>query len=135
MASKRAPSFTTTMVRLARVSVRRLAGTIALAVNGTVDASNTRDMLRQTMLAHLPLLLHAAPSDICIIGLGSGVTAGAALAHPVDRVDTIKLVARSGAGVRFLHHRGIAPRCAIRADTCWSAMAARICGSRAAPTT
>ena len=73
------------------VSVRRLAGTIALAINGTVDASNTRDMLRQTMLAHLPLLLHAAPSDICIIGLGSGVTAGAALAHPVDRVDTIEL--------------------------------------------
>ncbi len=73
------------------VSVRRLAGTIALAINGTVDASNTRDMLRQTMLAHLPLLLHAAPSDVCIIGLGSGVTAGAALAHPVDRVDTIEL--------------------------------------------
>ncbi len=73
------------------VSVRRLAGTIALSINGTVDASNTRDMLRQTMLAHLPLLLHAAPSDVCIIGLGSGVTAGAALAHPVDRVDTIEL--------------------------------------------
>jgi spermidine synthase len=73
------------------VSVRRLAGTIALAINGTVDASNTRDMLRQTMLAHLPLLLHAAPSDVCIIGLGSGVTAGAALAHPIDRVDTIEL--------------------------------------------
>ena len=73
------------------VSVRRLAGTIALAINGTVDASNTRDMLRQVMLAHLPLLLHAAPSDVCIIGLGSGVTAGAALAHPVDRVDTIEL--------------------------------------------
>jgi tetratricopeptide (TPR) repeat protein len=31
------------------------------------------------------------PSDVCIIGLGSGVTAGAALAHPVDRVDTIEL--------------------------------------------
>lgn len=73
------------------VSVRRLAGTIALSINGTVDASNTRDMLRQVMLAHLPLLLHAAPSDVCIIGLGSGVTAGAALAHPVDRVDTIEL--------------------------------------------
>lgn len=73
------------------VSVRRLAGRITLALNGSVDASNTRDMLRQTMLAHLPLLLHAAPSDVCIIGLGSGVTAGAALAHPVDRVDTIEL--------------------------------------------
>ena len=90
-ASKRAPCSTTTTARPGTVSVRRLAGTIALAINGTVDASNTRDMLRQTMLAHLPLLLHAAPSDVCIIGLGSGVTAGAALAHPVDRVDTIEL--------------------------------------------
>jgi spermidine synthase len=73
------------------VSVRRVAGEIALAINGKVDASNAGDMLTQKLLAHLPLLLHPAPLDVAIIGLGSGVTAGAALAHPVTSVDSIEL--------------------------------------------
>jgi spermidine synthase len=73
------------------VSVRRLAGEVSLAINGKVDASNAGDMLTQKLLAHLPLLLHEAPRDVCVIGLGSGVTAGAVLAHPIAALDTIEL--------------------------------------------
>jgi spermidine synthase len=73
------------------VAVRRIAGETTMSVNGRVEASDAGGMLTQKLLAHLPLLLHPAPHDICIVGLGSGVTAGAALAHPVDRVDTIEL--------------------------------------------
>jgi spermidine synthase len=73
------------------VSVRRVAGEISLAINGKVDASNAGDMLTQKLLAHLPLLLHPSPRTVGIIGLGSGVTAGAALTHPVSTVDTIEL--------------------------------------------
>jgi tetratricopeptide (TPR) repeat protein len=47
-------------------------------------------MLIDKLLAHLPLLLHPSPTDVCVIGLGSGVTVAAALAHPVDRVDAIE---------------------------------------------
>jgi spermidine synthase len=75
----------------ATVSVRQLAGTIALAIDGKVDASNRTDMLTQKLLAHLPLLLHADPHDICIIGLGSGVTLGAALRHGIERADIIEI--------------------------------------------
>jgi spermidine synthase len=75
----------------ATVSVRRLAGTLALAIDGKVDASNGPDMLTQKLLAHLPLLLHADPHEICIIGLGSGVTLGAALRHPVSRADVVEI--------------------------------------------
>src|SRR4029077_18907828 len=75
----------------ATVSVKRLTGTTTLAVDGKVDASNRSDMLTQKLVAHLPLLLHDNPRNVAVIGLGSGVTVGAALRHPVDRVDIIEL--------------------------------------------
>src|SRR6185295_15086908 len=67
------------------VSVRQLIGVRSLAIDGKVDASNGSDMLTQKLLAHLPLLLHERPRSVYIIGLGSGVTLGAALTHPIDR--------------------------------------------------
>jgi spermidine synthase len=75
------------------VSVRELPGVRALAIDGKVDASNGGDMLTQKLLAHLPLLLHPAPRTVCIIGLGSGVTAGAALRHPIARADIVEISA------------------------------------------
>ena len=56
-----------------------------------MDASNDADMLTQRLLAHLPLVLHPAPRQVAIIGLGSGVTAGSALAHDVTRVDVLEI--------------------------------------------
>jgi spermidine synthase len=73
------------------VTVRRVAGTTSLAIDGKVDASNGADMLTQKLLAHVPLLLHPAPQDVAVIGLGSGVTVGAALQHPVTRVDVLEI--------------------------------------------
>jgi spermidine synthase len=73
------------------VSVRRLAGVTALAIDGKVDASNGGDMLTQRLLAHVPLLLHDAPRRVGLIGLGSGVTLASALSHPVDRVDVVEI--------------------------------------------
>jgi len=67
------------------VSVRRLIGVTSLAIDGKVDASNGADMLTQKLLGHLPLLLHENPHSVYIIGLGSGVTLGAALTHPIER--------------------------------------------------
>ena len=73
------------------VSVRRLLGVTSLAIDGKVDASNGADMLTQKLLAHLPLLLHDNPQSVYIIGLGSGVTLGAALRHPIDRADVSEI--------------------------------------------
>jgi spermidine synthase len=64
----------------ATVSVRRLGGTLTLAIDGKVDASNAGDMLTQRLLGVLPVLMHRDPQDLCVIGLGSGVTVGSALA-------------------------------------------------------
>lgn len=75
----------------ATVSVKRLTGTTTLAVDGKTDASNRGDMLTQKLVAHLPLLLHPNPREVAIIGLGSGVTVGAALTHPITRADVLEI--------------------------------------------
>ena len=75
----------------ATIAVKVLTGTTTLTVDGKTDASNRGDMLTQALVAHVPLLLHDAPRDVAIVGLGSGVTVGAALTHPVSRVDVIEL--------------------------------------------
>ena len=74
------------------VSVRDLTGTRSLAIDGKVDASNSGDMLTQRLLALLPILIHGHAEDVAIIGLGSGVTAGTALAvGTVRRVDIMEI--------------------------------------------
>lgn len=75
----------------ATVSVRRSAGIVALSIDGKVDASTGGDMLTQKLLAHLPLLLHQQPRRVAIVGLGSGVTLGSALTHPIERADVIEI--------------------------------------------
>ena len=73
------------------VAVRQLAGTVSLAIDGKVDASNAGDMLTQRLLAHIPLLLHPAPKRVAILGLGSGVTLGSALTHPLDAATVLEI--------------------------------------------
>ncbi len=73
------------------ISVKRLTGTLSMAIDGKVDASNGADMATQKLLAHLPLMLHPQARRVAIIGLGSGVTLGAALVHPIDRADVVEI--------------------------------------------
>ena len=46
--------------------------------------------LRQ--LGHLPLLLHPSPERVAFLGLGTGITAGAAVLHPVEAIDAVELL-------------------------------------------
>ncbi len=77
----------------ATVAVRRDAnrGKLFLSVNGKTDASTDLDMITQILSGHLPLLFHSGAKDVCVVGLGSGVTLGAVLQHPVERVDSIEI--------------------------------------------
>ncbi|MFI5340556.1 MAG: fused MFS/spermidine synthase [Candidatus Methylomirabilales bacterium] len=73
------------------VSVHREAERLYLRVNGKTDASNTQDMHTQLLLGHLPVLFHPDAKRALVIGLGSGVTAGAVALHPVEQVDVIEI--------------------------------------------
>lgn len=74
------------------VAVRRSAGHLALTVGGKPDASSYGDMSTQISSALVPALLHPAPKHMLVIGLGSGVSAGAALApDSIERVDALEM--------------------------------------------
>ncbi len=93
------------------VAVRRLAGTVSLSIDGKVDASNAGDMLTQRLLAHVPLLLHPNPKRVAILGLGSGVTLGSALTHPLDAATVLEISPEVVDASRFFepeNHRALA---------------------------
>ncbi|MBL9168461.1 MAG: fused MFS/spermidine synthase [Verrucomicrobiales bacterium] len=98
------------------VTVKRSRNLIHLAVNGKPDASvpsglknpfaphdepQQGDLGTQILLGQLPLLLGDKSDDVLVIGLGSGVTLGSVLTHPVKRVDCLELEHAVVEGSRF----------------------------------
>src|SRR5262249_31368327 len=88
----------------ATVSIRKSRGDTMLSVDGKVDASDSGDMTTQKMLAHLPLLLSRNARHVAVIGLGSGVTAGAALQHPIESLDVVEVSPEVVAASRYFEH-------------------------------
>ena len=75
----------------ASVTVHHEGDNLFLRVNGKTDASTSFDMVTQLMSGHLPMLLHPAAKDVLVIGLGSGVTAGAIAGYPLERLDLVEI--------------------------------------------
>ena len=76
----------------ATVTVWDLRGERFMRVNGKVVASSQgKDLRSHSLLAHLPLLLHEDPQQVLIIGLGCGISLGAAQRHPVTAIDCVEL--------------------------------------------
>ncbi len=74
------------------VAQNRKTGNIWLANNGKVDASTTSDMPTQVMVGHLPFFFGRDVERACVIGLASGITAGAVTLHPdADSIDLVEL--------------------------------------------
>jgi spermidine synthase len=83
----------------------RESGTLALKVNGKVDASDRGDMPTQILSGLFPILLHPDAKDALVIGYGSGVTPGAVLRAPVDSLTVAEVEARVyEAAHRFFSH-------------------------------
>ena len=54
-----------------------------LIVNGKAEASDDPiDGYIQLMLGHVPVLMHADPKSVFVLGMGTGITLGAVAAHP-----------------------------------------------------
>ena len=75
----------------ATISVHQVGKGRFLKTNGKTDASNALDMHTQLMSGHIPLFLHPKPERVLIIGMGSGVTAGAAARHPVKSIEVVEI--------------------------------------------
>ena len=75
----------------ATVSVEMAAGaitphTIGLRINGKPDAGTDIDLPTQLLVGHLPMLAKPDAKDVFVLGVGSGISAGATLAYPCERV-------------------------------------------------
>jgi predicted membrane-bound spermidine synthase len=76
----------------ATVSVEQVDGIVApaalgLRTNGKPEAGTQLDLSTQLLVSHLPMLARPGAKDVFVLGLASGMTAGAILAYPVNRLD------------------------------------------------
>jgi spermidine synthase len=49
----------------------------------------------------MPLLFHPDPKEVCVIGMGTGITAGSASLHPVRRVTVVEIESAMVQGAKF----------------------------------
>ena len=57
-----------------------------LRINGKVDATSRGDWPTQQLIAQLPMLARPQSKEVFLLGFGCGVTAGALMGHPLDRL-------------------------------------------------
>lgn len=103
-----------------------LGGELSLRLNGKVDAS-TGDMLTQVLLGLVPAAFAEPGARTLIVGCGSGVTLGAALAAGAGRTDLVELEPAVLEASKFFHAAGenplYDPRVHIRLDDGRNALA------------
>jgi spermidine synthase len=64
----------------------------SLYLDGLHQANDTPDMVTlHRTIGHLPMVLHPAPHDALVIGLGGGATAGAVSQYPGTNVQVVEL--------------------------------------------
>jgi len=66
-------------------------GHVVLKVNGKTDASSRGDLPTQILLGQIPLLLKPEAKEVLVIGLGSGITAGSVLRHPIEKLAVVEI--------------------------------------------
>jgi spermidine synthase len=61
-------------------------------LDGLHQANDEPPMVQlHATIGHLPMVLHPAPTDVLVVGLGGGVTAGATSQHPGSRIRIVEL--------------------------------------------
>ena len=74
------------------VAVVRDQKHIKLKVNNYYTLGGTSSYQLETLQARLPLLLHPQPETVYLLGLGTGITAGAALSLPIKKLVVTELL-------------------------------------------
>jgi len=65
---------------------------LRIKVNNYYSLGGTDSRKWEAWQSHLPLLLHPEPRSVFYLGMGTGITAGAALQHSVERVVITEIV-------------------------------------------
>lgn len=84
--------------------VHESGGQRLMTLDGHYRLGGTRSATLERRQMHLPLLLHRAPRRVACIGLATGITAGAALDHPVERLTVYEIVPEVIEAAAFFSH-------------------------------
>ena len=92
--------------RTAAVAVGRSTstGNVWLSINGKVDASTGDDMPTQVLSGQIPMRMHPDPRRALVVGLASGVTAGAVLGDGASELVVVELEPRVVDASRAFDH-------------------------------
>lgn len=74
------------------VSIVRKSKNIQMRLDNFYVLGDSESVLVEQMQAHIPLMIHPAPKKVAFLGMGTGITAGAALYHDVEKVVAVELV-------------------------------------------
>jgi spermidine synthase len=75
--------------RAANVAVVNVPGGRELTIDRLWQGQDRKN--HQIMAAHLPLLLHPAPSDVLVVGVGAGLAPSRMLMHPLQRLECVDI--------------------------------------------
>ncbi len=65
---------------------------LSILINGKAEANTSGDLATMQLLSHIPILLTENPENVCVIGFGSGITAGVAGQYKeVRQIDLIEI--------------------------------------------
>lgn len=76
----------------ATVAVVKSKTSLKIKVNNYYAIGGTGSQKWEERQAHGPLMIHPQPRAVFFLGMGTGITAGAALQHPVERVVVCELI-------------------------------------------
>jgi spermidine synthase len=74
------------------VAVVRRPADLVIETDNHYTLGGVSQQVHQQRQAHVPLLLHGAPRRVAYIGSATGISAGAALLHPVESLSVVELV-------------------------------------------
>ena len=74
------------------VSVVQSQNDLQFRVNNAYTVGTARGRMTAAWMGHLPLLLHPEARSVLFLGMGTGVTAAAALEHPVEQITVCELI-------------------------------------------
>ncbi|MGR9073789.1 MAG: fused MFS/spermidine synthase [Gammaproteobacteria bacterium] len=74
------------------VAVVRRGDNLQIKVNNHYTLGGSGSMELEQLQGYLPLLLHENPQSVYVLGLGTGITAGAGLAFPIKKLIVTELV-------------------------------------------
>ncbi len=74
------------------VAVVQRGDVVALRLNNSYTVGTNANIVNDRRKADLPLLLHRRPRSVFFLGMGAGITAAAALDHPLSSITTCELV-------------------------------------------